>query len=49
VRSNWNTSGSETRKPMKATMFAHQRTAAVFDEGIRKRISVPTMGVNRTI
>ena len=30
-------------------MFAHQRIAVVFDEGIRKRISAPIMGVNRTI
>ncbi len=30
-------------------MFAHQRTAIEFDEGIRKRINAPRMGVNRTI
>ena len=35
VRSNWNTSGRETRKPMKATIFAHQRTA----RAVRRRES----------
>ena len=54
---NWNpplplsklsTSGIEMRKPMKATMFAHQRMRFFFSEGIRRRISIPMTGVKST-
>ena len=48
-RSNSNTSGSETRNPMKAAMLAHQRIAVRFAAGMRNRISAPTRGVKRTM
>src|SRR5579883_2615364 len=49
VRSNWKTSGSETRNPATATKLAQSLIARAFDEGMSSSTSIPANGVNRTI
>ena len=43
------TSGSETRKPARAAMFAQTRIRVLFDAGRNSRTSMPASGVNRTM
>ncbi len=43
------TSGSETRKPASAAMFAQIRIRFLFDDGSNSRTSMPASGVNKTM
>src|ERR1700691_4297302 len=49
VRSNWNTSGSETRNPMNEAVLAQSLIRRGFDDGRKSSTSRPANGVKRTI
>src|SRR5579871_257341 len=49
VRSNWKTSGSDTRKPKKDATLAQTLTARALEPGIKSRIIRPARGVKRTM
>src|ERR1039458_7119541 len=49
VRSNWKTSGRETRNPMNDAALAHSLIRRGFDEGRNSSTRRPANGVKRTI